>query len=438
MNYESLSESTLSKISNKIGHFTILLSENEFDCIGVVRKEKEVVVLECELPVDIAKTIYYSEHPFRIIGHVSDIPVTLYKPYVKGYETSGMKPQKALLIVSSIYIVVGYAEKKEICVYNINMSNSDINWFFLNHPINLHPLEGNTVIEKLDSLSTSDSIGSINIHQSISEGMTNKSAYIDTFTVLSCSFEDGVDIESAVHRMASLRNLLAFFFDGYIPLENMRISDKKEQKTAEDFIEYDLINTHPEKQSPQDRLFYINADIIRNGFDQVWKKWFELYESARPMTALFYGVISGTSSGLNEFLNMSQALEVYSDRYRTATIRKNLNKSKKDKIHLSERLKDLIDLYNAHLGIIDTEKFANNLADIRNYYTHYNKRFKHEPEYEVVVSGSYILRSILLLVVYSEIGIPSDKVSDAKRIGFLRDFDDYSKVVMGYDKSKLC
>ena len=135
---------------------------------------------------------------------------------------------------------------------------------------------------------------------------------------------------------------------------------------------------------------------------------------------------------------MSQALEVYSDRYRTATIRKNLNKSKKDKIHLSERLKDLIDLYNAHLGIIDTERFANNLADIRNYYTHYNKRFKHEPEYEVVVSGSYILRSILLLVVYSEIGIPSDKVSDAKRIGFLRDFNDYSKVVMGYDNSKLC
>lgn len=438
MNNDSLSENALTKISNKIGHFKILLSEHEYDCIGVIRKEKNNVVLECELPLDITKKIYNSEQPFRIIGHVSSIPVTLYKPYITSYQTSGIDSINALMQFSSVYLIVGYAEKKELCVHNINLANADINWFFLNHPVNLHPLEGNKVIDKLDSLNTADGIGSINIHQSISEGFSNKSAHIDTFTVLSCSFDDGVDIESAVHRMASLRNLLSFFFDGYIPLENMRISDKKEQKTVEDFIEYDLINAHPEKQSPQDKLFYINADIIRNDFDQVWKKWSELYESARPVTALFYGVISGTSSGLNEFLNMSQALEVYSDRYRTATIRKNLNKSKKDKIHLSERLKDLIDLYNAHLGIIDTEKFANNLADIRNYYTHYNKRFKHEPEYEVVVSGSYILRSILLLVVYSEIGIPSDKVSDAKRIGFLRDFDDYSKVVMGYDKSKLC
>ena len=39
MNNDSLSENTLTRISNKIGHFKILLSEHEYDCIGVIRKE---------------------------------------------------------------------------------------------------------------------------------------------------------------------------------------------------------------------------------------------------------------------------------------------------------------------------------------------------------------------------------------------------------------
>lgn len=436
MNNCNQSAEALKSIVNKIGHFNIIISDEEYECVGVIEQENERVLLQCELPVDIAKKVYLYEQPYKIIGYVSNTPITLHKPYVNNYQTHGMNPVNALVVFSAIYLILGYAEKTEIGVHNINLSSSDINWFFSKHPIGFDNRNDKEIIENLDSIETTDDVGKIKIYQSLSEGMSNKSMYINIFTVLSCDFNSEVDLDSAIHRIASLRNMMSFFFDGYIPLDNLCISDKKEIRKIEDYAEYIIINAHPEKPSPQDKLFFINADIIRDCFDQVWKNWTDLYEQARPMTALFYGIISGASSGLNEFLNMSQALEVYSNRYRTKNIKNTLNKSKKDDIYLSERLKDLIDEYNNYLCVIDTGILAKKLADIRNYYTHYNKRFKQEPEYAEVLSGSYILHSILLLVVYSKLGIPSYKLPDAKKLGFLRDFDRYYDVIMRNKKSK--
>ena len=436
MNNCNRSTEALRGIVNKIGRFNIIVSDAEYSCVGVIEQENDRVLLQCELQVDVAYELFHDERPIRIIGHVSKTPITLYKPYVKTYQTQGMKPVVALVIFSAIYLIVGYAEKTDIRVSNINLSSSDINWFFSRYPIGHDNRNDREIIENLDSIETSDDIGKIKVYQSLAEGMSNKSMYINIFTVLSCEFSISVDLDSAIHRIASLRNMISFFFDGYIPLDNLCICDKKEIKTMDDYAEYIVINAYPEKPSPQDKMFFINADIIRDCLDQIWRNWTNLYAKARPMTALFYGIISGASSGLNEFLNMSQALEVYSNRYRTVTIRKALNKTRKQKVFLSERLKDLIDRYNDHLGVIDTGALAQKLADIRNYYTHYNsKKIKQEPEYGIVLSGSYILRSLLLLVVYSELGIPSDKISKARNLGFIRDFDAHYDLVMGNKKS---
>ena len=435
MNNCNQSAEVLNGIVNKIGHFNINVSDAEYACVGVIEQEKGRVLLQCELPIDVAEKVYHFEQPFKILGYVSNTPITLYKPHVDSYQTQGFNPINALVFFSANYLIVGYAEKTDIRVHDISLSSSDINWFFSRHPISHDNRTDREIIENLDSIETSDNVGKIKIHQSLAEGMSNKSLHINIFTVLSCDFNTCVDLDSAINRLASLRNMMSFFFDGYIPLDNICISDKKEPKTIEEYAEYTeytIVNTHPEKPSSQDKPFFINADIIRDCFNQVWKNWTDLYTQARPMTALFYGIISGVSSGLNEYLNMAQALEVYSNRYRTEQIRKAYNKTKKEKVFLSERLKDLIDSYNNHLGVLDAGALAQKLSDIRNYYTHYNSRkFKQEPKYDVVLSGSYILRSLLLLVVYSELGIPSDKLSKAKELGFIRDFDAYCDVVIG-------
>ena len=168
---------------------------------------------------------------------------------------------------------------------------------------------------------------------------------------------------------------------------------------------------------------------LKTNFDHIWKKWTELYETARPVASLFYGIVSGSSSGLNEFLNLTQALEVYSDRFRENELKTALNKRPKD-IKLWERLKDLLDLYNSYLGITDTGKLADKLAKMRNYYTHYDKRRK-EPTFSEVLAGGHILRTLLLIVIYSRVGVSDAYIIQARKIGTMQLFDDYYNLLLG-------
>lgn len=411
------SYNSLNRVTNKIGHFIVLFSDTEYSCTGVIRVENDMIILQCEMPTKQANTLL--NHQFRIVGKVNSIPLTLYNSYVKHIDDSyGNDDNDSSVEISFFYLIIGCSEKEKFNVYNISSLNSDINWFFPNHPVNLNNKEG--YIKKLDSIKTQDKNGTVSIQQSISEGMSIKNVHINIYTVLSYDFDNPVDLELAINRIACLRNMLSFFCDGYIPLINMKISDKKTEQKHVGHVECDVICNYSEKNCKERTLFFINAESIKKDFGQVWKKWTNLYEKARPITSLFYGVISDSSSGLNAFLNLSQALEVYSVRYRNIDIRRELCKTKKDKIHLSERLYDLIELHNTELSVLNTVDLAKKLSDIRNYYTHYNNKLSRtEPTHIEVLAASYILRSILILVIYSELGITSDSISEARKMGFL-------------------
>lgn len=329
MYWGATSESSLNKLTNKIGHFTILTSSKTYECNGIVRIENDSISLQCELGEADAITLDKQKQTFMIIGHVLAESVSFYSAYVIGRQTiSNGKRRSTTVDFHFNFLVIGYAEKDPIKVHSIRRTNSDINLFFPNSFADFGKLNEETILANLDSVKTEDKTGTITIYQTISETHTTSNACINFLTVVSCIFTADVDLEEAVHRIASVRNLLSFFFDGYIPLCSLSITTRANSTPSGEYIECDLISCRSEKRAPDESVFYIDSDSLRENFDQVWGKWSALYESARPVTSLFYGIISGVSSGLNEFLNLSQSLEVYSNRFRDTEIRKALNKKR--------------------------------------------------------------------------------------------------------------
>lgn len=65
-----------------------------------------------------------------------------------------------------------------------------------------------------------------------------------------------------------------------------------------------------------DEPFLITTSMFSGQFQNVWELWLNLYESANPIPRLFYEIICNRSTGINSYLNLSQAIEVYSNTYR--------------------------------------------------------------------------------------------------------------------------
>lgn len=427
---------SLDKIINKIGHFSIVAPSANYSCNGIVRIEKEAIVLQCELSQDAARKLNNQRRAFSITGQILAESVSFYSAYVIRVQTSSSGKNTCTVVDFHFnYLVIGYAESDPIKVHSINFKNTDLSLFFPHTHVYALDTGMEEIIKRLDSIKVSDNIGTVSIFQTISESWTTSSATMTVLPVVSCEFNIAVDLDTAVQRIASVRNLLSFFCNGYIPLSNMSITTMREKMPQAEYEECELIKCHTEKKGKENSIFYINADVLRPCFEKVWEKWTNFYNSARPVTALFYGIVSGSSSGLNEFLNLSQALEVYSDRFRDKEIRKALNKKAKAKITLAERLKDLIELYNSYLGVNDAEKLAQKIAKIRNYYTHYDKRCKTEPSFFEVLSAGHLLRTLLLIVLYCEVGLSDSSIEKAKNLGLMELFKERSNVLLGIQKN---
>lgn len=129
-------------------------------------------------------------------------------------------------------------------------------------------------------------------------------------------------------------------------------------------------------------------------------------------------MITNHSLKTNRFLNLCQCLETYSCCYRNDEAKKvwknDPNKTKY--VTLKHRIEDLLVELSPYLDVKRDRCsiLAETISNARNYYTHYDKK-RSTPTFECISASSELLHFVLLLLVYSVLGIPQNVINDCKK-----------------------
>jgi len=151
---------------------------------------------------------------------------------------------------------------------------------------------------------------------------------------------------------------------------------------------------------------------IKDEFPKIIKRWYEKCEILKPAINLLFQRFYNNGNVLeNLFLNLAQAAETF---HRRIYSRRG---------HLEERLEKIMSEYtNEYLDgiIVDKKSFAQQIADSRNYYTHYNPEDEKKAlKGEKLIFLTERLKVILACAFLLEAGFDRDKLQKLlERNGF--------------------
>lgn len=282
----------------------------------------------------------------------------------------------------------------------------------------------------------SDKYGEIQVAQS-SEMQRDVNFYKhNIFSMVEYSFAASRPLMDAVARVSAARSLFSFFGNGYLSFGDITFEIDGNENA------YGLWLNYREDIPLVNEPFLIGTSAFENQFQKVWDAWLELYESANPIPNLFYEIICNRSTRVNGFLNLSQAIEVYSNAFRYAKAKKlaednGISKSKKE-IPLKYIYQDILSAYNGTLELSESNiaDYANGFSNMRNYFTHYNSGKYVKPTYDELFAANHILRFVLLTIVYTAVGIPLDCILNCKKRIIFRGLNYDADVIMQYSKKK--
>jgi hypothetical protein len=120
-------------------------------------------------------------------------------------------------------------------------------------------------------------------------------------------------------------------------------------------------------------------------------------------------------------LNLTQAIEVFSNQYRKEEANKVAKKNRKDegnrkdKVYLKDKIEDILAYLQLCVDIKPgyIQSLAEKIADMRNFFTHYNKN-KTKPSYKEISYASHFLRFVLLALIYKQLGIGEKYIKEAR------------------------
>ena len=439
----------LGKVLNCIGDFFCYISDRVVSFPGTLNDTKKNIVLQCKMEVEWYQKIdHYS--PLNMWGNVNGIPVSLLNVYLY----SGTHRHEGTCIALTFdpsEIVIGRSYSTEIQVSQMSVSISALNYMFSSSPLQSvyniskdHPSVLNYTFPSI--IEADDRYGHLRIYQTFKHEWTHNNISYKILPLIEYRFHHPLEIMDAVAKIAAVRNLFTFFANHYLPLENILFesarSESEENSTSCDCILY--LNREENIPTPQEP-FLITTAIFSEKFEMVWNRWLQIYEEATYISTLFYEIVCNRSTRVNRFLNLSQAIEVYSNRYRKETVveiarmRERTRKDKKPPIHLNHRLEDIFLLLNPCLEIEESKIsiIAKSLADMRNFFTHYDKTKHIEPSYQEMLAACHVLELVLLAIIYYEIGIPGEHIKACKeRIEFQR-FDEFIEVLIARKRLML-
>lgn len=323
-------------------------------------------------------------------------------------------------------------KKERDFISSISVSFPELNYFFtsrINHVFDDGYILKEEILDFEPIVYSKDKLLSISSGTKVSSNTINfnlESVYTTNF-----KFDTEESLEFSLKQISIFRLLLIFISDSFIPLPSELIVHSKNHEIEKKHSNITIWLNDNRQRYPirENKPFLINYEDIKDSFGKIWLSWFDFYEQPlnSPMIELIYQIISNQSIGLNRFLNICQALEVYSNQYRGQECKKLLRdyRSKgliEDKrVTLQIRIADLFILHNDIFPYNENEilNLSTDIADLRNYYTHYNpsKQRILEKKYSdirnIYSRFDYSLYALLLATIYKEMNIPIFIIKDS-------------------------
>ncbi len=428
---------------NQIGDFNLLVDGVEVRFVGLLRRINANIIFHAQIELEHYRKIDILNDDLQIWGTVNGTPITLISVHCS-QSTSSYGAKTVSVEFNPYEIIIGRCYREEPKANAISSSITALNYMFSTQLLELtyNFSKEKPYLLKITyphRIEADDRYGHLEIFQTFSQEWTWDEIRHDIVPIIEYQFSNPMALKDAVGRIAAVRNLFSFFANGYLPLEHAEFADEQSQKMDALFVcDITLYLNHPEGIPVCNEPFLIMTSDFEGYFAEIWKNWLDIYEGVLPIPALFYEIICNHSTGINCFLNLAQAIEVYSNQYRETEVeelarkRENTKPEKKPKIHLKHKLEVVLSSFNDCLEMEngDIPILAKHIADIRNFYTHYDSGRYTEPTYQELFSATHILRFILLAIVYKTLGLSSETIIDArKRVEFQMFYKDIETIL---------
>ena len=430
---------SINDLLNKISGFKYEVDGKEIEFPGILQEENGNVLLNAKLPLELYQKMSI-KNDIVVLGEVSGRKTTLMGCHITTASCPIGNDSVSICAVPNEIIIGG-------CFFSMPMTNRiivstlDLNYMFSG----ASPLEPNVGISRDDPsvlnytfpqpLVAEDKYGRIQVYQSFGSQWDVDYYKHCIIPVVEYSFADPFPLMDAIAKVSAARSLFSFFGNGYISFGDITFEIDGDENA------YGLWLNFKENVPAVNEPFLIRTSAFEDQFQQIWDAWLTLYESASPIPNLFYEIICNHSTRVNGFLNLSQAVEVYSNVFRNIDakkVAKNDPNNKKKNIKLRHRYQDILSTYNGALELIESNigDYSRGFSNMRNYYTHYNSDSYVQPTYDELFSASRVLRFVLLTIIYTAVGIPLNCILDCKkRIAFCR-FDKDTMAILNYSKKK--
>lgn len=256
-----------------------------------------------------------------------------------------------------------------------------------------------------------DDIGKVSVECMLEEKYTTvKRVEINNRSHVLFQFDVPVSLTEAQKKVFSFRNLLTYFAGENLDCYNIYFWDHNG-------VECIYALNFQESITRLRQLPYpITYSLIEPDFQEIWTQWMKFETAQAPICNLYFEVISNHSRWSNQFLNLAQALEIFSCRLRDESAKDlyaeekqaNPDKEYPDNTPFYFRLKDIFCFMQSILAIGESDIYliATKIADTRNYYTHYSEQKEKKAIPIQLLSGTNrFLQTTLTALVLRQIGV---------------------------------
>ena len=414
----------LKDLLNQIGDFHFQNGKDRIDFIGTLVKENNHVIIQTRIEKE---NLNYAKRqiPFQIWGKISGTNVTLLDNYIiaTSYHINSGCVEISL---DPSEIVIGRGYVSDIFVTNISASIRAMNHMFSDRVFNENVsfTKANPTVLSFaypEDIEAMDTDGTLRLYRGFSHDWSRHGIEYRFLPYIDYVFSEPTRIRDAIAKIACVRNLLSFFADYYLPLENLSFADEQtdETKKFSGYCDCQLYLNHKEDIEASEEPFLIMTNKFSENFSEVWTNWLKFYADSIYIPTLFYEIICNRSTRINRFLNLTQAIELYSVHYRDE-LAKDIAQAdgcRRKQIPLKYRIEDVLAQINGSLDISKERRrlLARAISNDRNFFTHYNEQRYSEPSFEEISAANRVLRYVLLSIVYKVVGIRDDYIRECKK-----------------------
>ena len=413
----------LKDLLNQIGDFHFQNGKDRIDFIGTLVKENNRVIIRTRIEKGNLNHVK-RQIPFQIWGEISGTNVTLLDNYIIA-TSYNINSNCVEISAEPSEIVIGRSYVSDIFVTNISASIEAMSHMFSDRVFNENvsfTKENPTVLSFAypEDIEAMDTDGILRLYRGFSHDWSRHGIEYRYLPYIYYAFSKPTRIRDAIAKIACVRNLLSFFADYYLPLENLLFSDEQtdDAKNFSGYCDCQLYLNHKEDIEVSEEPFLIMTNKFSENFSEVWTNWLKFYADSIYIPTLFYEIICNRSTRINRFLNLTQAIELYSVHYRDE-LAKGIAQADgygKKQLPLKYRIEDVLAQINGTLEISEERRrlLARAISNDRNFFTHYNEQRYSEPSFEETSAANRVLRYVLLSIVYKVVGIRDDYIRECK------------------------